>query len=301
MPSRAVLRKKQRRDVKRKKADGEGTATPSHRIAPPRLGEGDENGSPQYRAAHPRTSLGADSAPPRKRSHDASAAASPLATSPAPATIVPVAKRARVEAAAPAPMPEGLTRKERHRWEASQRLERQMTKLTTTADAVKEMLADAAAQRDASGAEAAPAVVDGDAPEEPKLRHDPKFKHGTFWRERKEKRARTLFLGGLPSYFLAKQVKDFISTVVDSDPNSTDYVDQIGKDKEVVEDVDMLPVKHQSKVRHMYVTMASVPLAGCAAALLDRYRMDGKELRCNFAADKTQRGEAIRRRSAALR
>jgi hypothetical protein len=219
-----------------------------------------------------------------------------------------VAKRPRREPAPPSPpMPGGLTRKERHRWETSRRLERQMTKLSATAEAVQEMLADAAAQKGGTSGHAAAAAEDEDgmttaAPvTEPKLRHDPKFKHGTFWRDRKEKRARTLFLGGIPSYFTVKQVMDFISTVVDSDHNAVDYVYQIGKDKDVVEEVDMLPVKHNSKVKHMYVTMASVPLAGCAAAMLDRYKMEGRELRCNFAADKTQREEAIRRRNAIQR
>lgn len=293
MPSRAVLRKKQRREAKRQKVDSD-DAPPSHRIAPPHLGEGDEGGSAAYRAAHQSTA-------PRKRSHDAVE----LTTSP---STVAVAKRPRREPPPPpAVMPDGLTRKERHRWEASQRLERQMTRLTTTSDAVAEMLADAAAQRGES-ATAAPAEDrvgnrEGDAqsPAEaaPRLRHDPKFKHGTFWRDRKEKRARTIFLGGVPSYFTVKQVTDFISTVIDSDTNAIDYVDAIGKEKDVVEEVDMLPAKHQSKVKHMYVTMASVPLAGCAAAMLDRYKMEGRELRCNFAADKTQRDEAIRRRNTA--
>lgn len=319
MPSRAVLRKKQRREAKRQKSDGDAATTPSHRIAPPHLGEGDESGSAAYRAAHP-TAL-------RKRSHDAASAAS-TSTAVAGAAdgltsssaTVAVAKRARREPPPPpAVMPEGLTRKERHRWETSQRLERQMSRLTTTSEAVTEMLADAAAQRATSRAspaegQTAPqeAVAEqaGDdttaavaPPEEagPRLRHDPKFKHGTFWRDRKEKRARTLFLGGIPAYFTIRQVTDFISTVIDSDPNAIDYVDAIGKGTEVVEEVDMLPVKHQSKVKHMYVTMASVPLAGCAAAMLDRYKMEGRELRCNFAADKTQREEAIRRRNTAQR
>lgn len=303
MPSRAVLRKKQRREAKRKKADGK-----SHRIVPLHLsGEEDlvETGTC------------------RKRAHDTAAPLpSALTTSltAAPVVAVPVAKRARREPPPPpAPMPEGLSRKERHRWETNQRLERQMARLNTTAKAVEEMLTDAATQKAASGGMAA-AVGGGESsgggPGEqaegsiaaaasstvkPKLRHDPKFKYGTFWRDRKEKRARTLFLGGIPTYFTVKQIMDFIGTVVDSDPNAIDYVDQVGRDVDVVEAVDMLPAKHHSKVKHMYVTMASVPLAGCAAAMLDRYKMEGRELRCNFAADKTQREEAIRRRNAAQR
>ncbi|KPA85564.1 putative RNA binding protein [Leptomonas pyrrhocoris] len=277
MPSRAVLRRKKHRDAKRGKSGEEGDSRPpSHRITPPHLD--DEDGSC------------VSSSSPRKRSHDALAAPSTLATSlsatPALREVV-VAKRARREPPPPpAQMPESLTRKERHRWETSQRLERQMTRLSSTVAAVQQMMGDATAE----GAQDAVQL-------EPKLRHDPKFAHGTFWRDRKEKRARTLFLGGIPSYFTVRQITDLISTVVDSDPNAADYVSQIGKEKDVVEEVDVLPVKHNSKVKHMYVTMASVPLAGCAAAMLDRYEMEGRQLRCNFAADKTQREEAIRRRN----
>lgn len=305
MPSRAVLRKKQRRDTKRKKAE-EGGGAPSHRTRPAHLDE-DENAARSHRPALPpprRSAEGREggAAPAsRKRAADPSLggpspSASPTTQlSPAAASLAHPAKRARTEAAAPAPMPEGLSRKERHRWETSQRLERQMTRLSTTAAATKEMLDEAAAQQ--PGTHGAP-TAEGPAAEV-KLRHDPKFRNGTFWRDRKEKRARTLFLGGIPASFTVKQVKDFISTVVDSDPNAIDYVDQIGKETEVVEEVDMLPAKHQGKVKHMYVTMASVALAGCAAAMLDRYKVEGRELRCNFAADKTQREEAIRRRDAA--
>ncbi|CAG9577047.1 putative RNA binding protein [Leishmania major strain Friedlin] len=196
-------------------------------------------------------------------------------------------------------MPGGLTRKERRRWETSRRLELQMSRLNSNAAVAKEMIEESAAQRRGTASD----VVDGDAvaAPEPKLRHDPKFKHGTFWRDRKEKKARTLFLGGIPSAFSVKQVKDFISTVIDLDPGAAEYANQVGQSTEVVEEVDMLPVKHHSKVKHMYVTMASIPLAGCAAAVLNGYRVEGRELRCNFAADKAQREEAIRRRNAAQR
>ncbi|KPI88303.1 putative RNA binding protein [Leptomonas seymouri] len=307
MPSRAVLRKKQRRDAKRKKSAEGGSCTPSHRIAPPRLGDESTNGSSlSHGAAHQGKSQIDGTKASRKRSHDASSAQSALNSSP-PSTgdagVVAVPKRARREPPPPpVQMPEGLTRKERHRWETSQRLELQMTRLNTTAEAVQEMMADAEAQKAPSGA-AAPVEEGAESVAQPgpKLRHDPRFKRGTFWRDRKEKRARTLFLGGIPSYFTVKQVTDFISTVIDSDPSAIDYVVQLGKGKEVVEEVDMLPAKHHGKVKHMYVTMASVPLAGCAATILDRYVMEGRELRCNFAADKMQREEAIRRRSTALR
>ncbi|CAJ1044262.1 hypothetical protein Q4I32_005208 [Leishmania shawi] len=196
-------------------------------------------------------------------------------------------------------MPEGLTRKERRRWETRQQLERQMSRLNSSAVAAKEMIVEAAAQHRDTASDFG--NDNAAAASEPKLRHDPKFKNGTFWRDRKEKRARTLFLGGIPFSFSVKQVKDFISTVLDFDQGSSDYVDQIGNDAEVVDEVDMLPVKHHSKVKHMYVTMASVSLADCAAALLDGYKVEGRVLRCNFAANKSEREEAIRRRTVAQR
>ncbi|KAK7197445.1 RNA binding protein [Novymonas esmeraldas] len=297
MPSRAVLRKKQRRDSKRKKAQEEDGAA-SHRRAPPRLGEESEAAPTTAPVAAARAGVERS----RKRAPESECGESPASASTAvtaSATLAHPIKRRRAEAApAPEPMPDGLTRKERRRWETSQRLDRQMTRLNTTAAAVKEMLEEAtAAQHGGTASDTGSAGVE--AASAPKLRHDPKFKNGMFWRDRKEKRARTLFLGGVPSSFTVRQVQDFISTVVDSDPGAVDYVAQIGKDAQLVEEVEVLAAKHQSKVKHMYVTMASVPLAGCAAAMLNGYKMEGKELRCNFAADKSQREEAIRRRNVA--
>ncbi|GET89932.1 RNA binding protein, putative [Leishmania tarentolae] len=302
MPSRAVVRKKQRRDAKRRKAH-EGGRTPSQLLAPDTLGTSESAVSlSPSQVQVPRSETKTEPLMPRKRASQLPPTDQPSPTSSASAAPEHLAhplKRRRGEMSTPEPMPEGLTRKERRRLETSQRLEWQMLRLSSTAKAAREMTEEAAAQQQGTPGD----VADGGtvAVSEPQLRHDPKFKHGTFWRDRKEKRARTLFLGGIPSSFSVKQVKDFISTVIDLDPDATEYADQIGENKEVVEEVDMLPVKHHSKVKHMYVTMASVPLAGCAAAALNGYKVEGKELRCNFAADKVQREEAIRRRNAAQR
>lgn len=51
----------------------------------------------------------------------------------------------------------------------------------------------------------------------------------------------------------------------------------------------------------MFLVMASVALAGCASLRLDGMRINQHALRCNFAADKTQRAEAIRRRTGPQR
>ncbi|EPY29905.1 hypothetical protein STCU_02571 [Strigomonas culicis] len=86
-------------------------------------------------------------------------------------------------------------------------------------------------------------------------------------------------------------------TVLDSDARAADYLREVEEGTKVVEEVDLLPNKHNGKVLHMYVTLASVALAGCAASRLDGYKLNGKALRCNFASDKSQRAEAIRLRN----
>lgn len=201
----------------------------------------------------------------QKRSRDAGAAA-PL--------VQESIKRVKVET----PIVEqqvnaNLTRKERKKLETQRRLEKQMTRVSAAAESAS-----------------------GDSKESGAERHDPKFKNGTFWRDRKERRARTLFLGGIPVSFTLPQIKDFILTMLDSDVLAADYLGQLEEGKSAVEDIDVLPAKHGGRVKNMYVVLASVPLAGCAAAKIDGYRLENRQLRCNAAADKTQRAEAIRRR-----
>ncbi|KAG5474248.1 hypothetical protein LSCM1_03026 [Leishmania martiniquensis] len=301
MPSRAVMRKKQRRDAKRRKAQEAG-ASPEDLLSDR---PGDDAPTLLPSASPFRLPLSCSPTEPqvsRKRVPESSAVAPSSLPSTACAASVSLAhprKRRRAEAAPPPkPMPEGLTRKERRRLETSQRLERQMARLNSSAAAAKEAMEEGAAQRcgtasDFSNGDALAASV-------PKLRHDPKFENGTFWRDRKERRARTLFLGGIPLSFSVTQVKDFICTMLDSDSSANDYLQQVGKDGELVE-VSLLPAKQHSKVKNMYVTLASVSLAGCVAALLDGYKVEGRALRCNFASDKSQREEAIRRRNASRR
>ncbi|KAG5474578.1 hypothetical protein LSCM4_03751 [Leishmania orientalis] len=302
MPSRAVVRKKQRRDAKRRKAQ-ETAASPEGLVpaSPGEVGPVLPPSTPQVRSPLPEVPT--EPQVSRKRASESSSAApsSPLSTAcAAPENWTHPLKRRRAEAAPPPkPLPEGLTRRERRRWETSQRLERQMSRLNSSVTAAKGVDEEGAAQRSSTVSN----FGDGDAvaSSEAKLRHDPKFKHGRFWRDRKERRARTLFLGGIPSSFSVRQVKDFIHTLLDSDSGAVEYMQHMSKDAEVVEEVCMLPAKQHSKAKHMYVTMASVSLAGCAAAVLDGYKVQGRELRCNFASDKSQREEAIRRRSALQR
>ncbi|KAG5500339.1 hypothetical protein JKF63_03431 [Porcisia hertigi] len=300
MPSRAVIRKKQRRDAKRKKTEEESRILPQDLASVP-LGI-DESllRLSSSKVDLPLNSMSTEPPVSRKR------ALAPLSADPSSsrssadgvsASFAHPVKRQRLETLPPERMPDGLSRKERRRWETSQRLERQMSRLVSNLTASKEAMEGAAAQHfgSASGANDCDVV----ALSEMKPRHDPKYKQGTFWRDRKEKRARTLFLGGIPASFSVQEVKNLVCALVNTDSGARDYVDEIDKDAELVEEVDMLPVKHNSKVKHMYVTMASVSLAGCAAAVLDRYKLKGRELRCNFAADKSQREEAIRRRNTA--
>ncbi|KAG5499742.1 hypothetical protein GH5_03876 [Leishmania sp. Ghana 2012 LV757] len=302
MPSRAVVRKKQRRDAKRRKTQGT-AASPKGLVpaSPGEVGPALPPSTPQVRSPLPEVPTEPQIS--RKRASESSSAApsSSLSTAcAAPENLAHPLKRRRAEAPPPPkPLPEGLTRREHRRWETSQRLERQMSRLNSSATVAKEVDEKGAAQRSSTVSN----FGDGDAvaASEAKPRHDPKFKHGTFWRDRKERRARTLFLGGIPPSLSVRQVKDFIHTMLDSDSGAIEYMQKMSKDTEVVEEVCMLPAKQHSKAKHMYVTMASVSLAGCAAAVLDGYKVQGRELRCNFASDKSQREEAIRRRSALQR
>lgn len=128
-------------------------------------------------------------------------------------------------------------------------------------------------------------------------RHDPRFVNGTFWRDRKERRARTVFLGGLPvKNFTPAHVEKLITSTLRGDPAAQSYLENLGANASPLSNVEYLSLKSGGKVRHMYVTLASVPLAGCLCTSLDGKEFNGRLLRCNFAADKAQRAEAIRRR-----
>lgn len=236
MPSRAVLRKKARRDAKRR------NETEKPCTSAPRKGEVLSRVIPAIRAKE-------------------STLTSSTKTVHRPATYE---KRAREEAVS------DLPRKQRHKLETERRLERAMGRLQ-----------DPAAAEQGAGT----------------LRHDPRFAHGTFWRDRKERRARTVFLGGVPVQgYSEAQVEELVTSTLRNDAAARSYLAELDSDTSPLSDIDYLPVKHGSRVRNMYVTLATVGLAGCLATALDGREIGGRRLRCNFAADKNQRAEAIRRR-----
>ncbi|KEG11058.1 putative RNA-binding protein [Trypanosoma grayi] len=271
MPSRAVLRKKARRDAKRSKRETEAAAT--FAVATPSPSDEQKQQQQQLLSERRREGIRPAKATSRKR---------PFAA----------VEENTVETPESA---EGMSRKERKRSEARRRLERQLVKLNASlANETDNTTAAADDNKDNGG-------QDGEGDVAPSLhnralRHDPKFKNGTFWRTRKEQRARTLFLGNMPARFTLQNVMDFVSSVVDADPV---LGDETGDDaaEAVVESVDFLPTKPRAKHRHMFLTLRSKEAAAHVTNLLDAYRLEGTVLRCNFAADKQQRSEAIQRRS----
>lgn len=263
MPSRAVTRKKARKEAKKKKAETE-KAT---------IIEAAANAAKANHVVRPLTSvIGLATKEPSATSFVAVP----------PRVAVPLHSRTAVKFD-PEPMPEGLTHKQRKKWESKQRLMKQMTRLANVSGVAAE------------GETAATSGVCLETTGATRERHDPRWSNGTFWRTRKERRARTLFLGGIPTRMSQQDIKDFILTLLDSDSRAKGYLQELGG-ADAVEDVDFLPLKHFTKLRHMYVTMRSVPIAECAALLLDGYRLEEQKLRCNFAADRSQRVIAIQRR-----
>lgn len=322
MPSRAVLRKKARRELKRQRLveaaasgrtsvyyngnqEGEApalrrrrtdTCPPGH----PSASAADWGVSPSPNAITVPPRFRKPPPPPRQVHKAAKHVALPqphaeaASSSSVAGAVAEDEGRGSDEVSAVQRTPEdGMTHKQRKKHQARLRLEKQMARLRESAADTDPASASAESVAKAEDGE------EGRAPEGrgPALRHDPRFANGTFWRDRKERRARTLFLGGVPAHFTVQHVKDFVSTVVDSDPGATEFIAQLQPGTPLVEGVDMLEAKHGAKVKHMYVTMASVPIAFIASARLDGMRMDQRSLRCNFASDKAQRAEAIRRRS----
>lgn len=255
MPSRAVLRKKARREAKKVKA----TTLTLKEV------------KSVVECDIPPAGCSPSSSPnPRKRAR--------------PSDYDDVTSETLVDAPA-------LTRKERRRRETAERLERQMRRLEAARhdDGDRE-------DRDAAGGESCPGP--NETPR--KERHDPRFQNGTFWKDRKEKRARTVFLGGIPvKQYNREDVENFIMSTLRKDSASAAYLREVELEKggvSPIETVDFLPLKRDAKVRNMYIRLASVGLAGCLAACLNGFSLQGKKLRCNFASDKAQREEAIRRR-----
>nr|CCC53302.1 putative RNA binding protein [Trypanosoma vivax Y486] len=185
---------------------------------------------------------------------------------------------------------EGMSRKERKRMKAKQRLKRQLERLNAarvrkTAVAVR----DEQGESDEKGEDAKTSPATSGTV----LRHDPKFTNGTFWRTRKERRRRTVFLGNMPIRYTVENVTNFVTTTV----RASILTEGVDPAEEIVDSVDLLKPTPKAKWAHMYVTLQSVELAGQAIKALDGLKLEGAALRCNFAADKEQRKMAIQRRS----
>lgn len=262
MVSRAVERKKARREAKRSKVPTRVAYTAS-----------DE----EPHTFHTQRSFPAHHLTPKLSSPTPNLTRTPME----PMTHIPPAEYTRKRnRETPDENLEALPRRLRRKREAEQRLEAEMAR-------IEEQQKRASAL--SAGISGEPAAV---------LRHDPKFINGTFWRDRKEKRARTVFLGGLPATeFSKQQIIDLVSSYLQKDAAAKDYLPADQADlSQVVTDVDFLPIKRGGTVRNLYLTLSSVALAGCLASCIDSVSFRGRKLRCNFAADKSQRAEAIRRR-----
>lgn len=182
-----------------------------------------------------------------------------------------------------------LTRKERRRAETQRKLEKQISRLD--ADARRgsaPVLDDKPVEGGIAEGDAPPSAA---TPEPPKLRHDPKFFNGTFWKERKEKKKRTLFVGNLPLTSTPKTITALVDAVLAS--SIADDVEGVA----MVEGVDILPKKFGARVVHAYVTLRSAEMIPEAIKLLDNLPIDNNNLRVNPADDKDQRDKAISKRT----
>lgn len=265
MPSRAVQKKLARREAKRAKAG----------------------------AAPPVT------AAPEKREREISAGAVPQLV---PVEDVVVRKKARVElVAAPSPSSaapsEPKTRKERKKLESQRKLERQMQRVAAeSARAVASALTVSELQSQQSTSDDTGASATSGAVAAPNQRHDPKFANGTFWRDRKDKKRRTLFVGNLPATSTSANIITLIDAVVfDSQPSEGEATSS-----SLVESVDILPKKFGSRVVHAYVTFRTVEASEKAQRHLDGMEMGDNFLRVNNAADKQQRTVAIAKRNGSV-
>nr|CCD15808.1 unnamed protein product [Trypanosoma congolense IL3000] len=258
MPSRAVLRKKARRESKRRKQEAEGTKVGIATNATTTVQRQERPHKPQPKPPAVEPRMGQR----MKRARQGADEKEEDTTT------------------------DGVSRKERKRFEAKRRLERQLKALNRAE-------ADCSAEVGEADGEA------GSCPDAEAQRHDPKYKNGTFWRDRKERRKRTVFLGNVPVRFKEHDVESLVRNElrrswVPSEDEGAAEADVI--EGEVVESVDFLNTMTNARRRHMYVTMRSVELAECVAKALNGKQVEGIALRCNFAADKTERKEAIQRR-----
>lgn len=252
-----------------------------------------------------------------------------------------------------------LTRKERLKLETAQRNEKQLERQqrlgerldAAEAEALQEFKAQQRLKKTAAkqtGDAEAEAGTDDEVAEEdnaieaPKLpeiasRHDERFIGGTYWKERKERKRKTLFVGNLPMYYDQHTTKDYLVGILEAhgvvDGNQKDEVLEAkmldfaaGKITEAgpafnrkadkdggfygshcpILSIDFLPTKANAKTRHAYVCFRTMEIAEQAQKLLDGAQPEAQNtnrLRVNFSDDKNQRDTAINKRegSKALR
>lgn len=226
-----------------------------------------------------------------------------------------------------------LSRKEKRKAVVQQRLERQLDRLSAIharQQQHQQQLDDAEAQQAEGRDEAKTATETGDGnseeavlegagassssagrggPTTPAPRHDPKFIHGTFWRDRKEKKKRTLFVGNLPAAYPKDAVRSTLEAVVAAAAEHTNQeilnigapMGADGTPSSVVgppfvTEVDLLPARRGQTLVSGYVTFSTYAVSQFAQSILNGLPLEGKALRANAADDKNQRAEAIRRR-----
>ena len=193
-------------------------------------------------------------------------------------------------------------RKQRLKEKTAARLERRLNAYGAVAEELK---TDQSAE-DATAPEAA--VESGDstvlttqqaaaaAAAQKKLRHDPIFKGSTFWRDKKERRSRTLFVGGLPaSVRNGVDVKDIL------DARLAALKVEVKPPLNPKADIDLLKTKFlRAKSRNCYVTFPNLDSAYAAVDALNDFVIElphgSTTLRVNFAGDKQARSEAIAKR-----
>lgn len=299
MPSRAVKKKLARREAKRAR----GTAAP----------DGVEEGAnclakPLKLAARPAVvselarsvvELPAEKRRRENEARDAAAIKRHRIEKPSASTVdMPVASDAAgaadtpVTALADRAEDSGTSRKDRKRQEAAKRLERQMTRLHS--ETARATLAASSVAPDASnhpvGENSEEIPTTGTTPA---LRHDPKYINGTFWKERKDRKRRTLFVGNLPVTSTKGTIAELVDAVLgaNTEEKSSDTA---------IDGIEILPVKYGARVVHAYVTFKTLELSNTAQSLLSDLPVGPNKLRVNNAADKQQRAVAIAKRTGSV-
>merc|ERR1711916_410991 len=120
-------------------------------------------------------------------------------------------------------------------------------------------------------------------------RHKIKHVNGSFWRERKEQKKRTLFMGGFPADYTAADVTELIHSV-EGAAGAVQSVDFIGE-KQVGQR------KLQNRPRNAFVLLTSIDAAHAALSLYGM-KLGLTALRVNFSDDRSQRAAAIAKRGA---